>query len=130
MTDHAQKITKPVNQTPVRWKVLGAIRNGPLTVSQVARRMGVDRQGVQRVANALIMEGLVQVAENPDHRRSPKLSLTAKGRTVLERITKRQVKWVNELARHLSMKEIVGAVKTLQHFQKVLVGVRPSVFQD
>src|SRR5579864_4804688 len=75
MNDHGQKITKPVGQTPVRWKVLGAVRDGPLTVSQIARRMGVDRQGVQRVANDLMKEGSVRFEDNPDHRRSPKVAL-------------------------------------------------------
>ena len=74
---HGRSITEPVGQSPARWQVLGAVRETPLTVSQIARRMGSTRQGMQRVANVLAEEGLIEFLDNRDHKSSPNVSLTA-----------------------------------------------------
>ncbi|WP_179475440.1 MarR family winged helix-turn-helix transcriptional regulator [Mycolicibacterium vinylchloridicum] len=75
-------------QTQARWQFLSVISDDALTVSQAARRLGVTRQAVQRVANELVGEGLVDVGANPDHQTSPLLTLTDHGRGVLARISK------------------------------------------
>ncbi|WP_431233534.1 MarR family transcriptional regulator [Mycolicibacterium psychrotolerans] len=59
-----------------------------LTVPQAARRLGVTRQAVQRVANELVDDLLVELASNPDHRTSPLCRLTDDGRRILARINK------------------------------------------
>lgn len=73
-------------QTQARWQVLSVISGHALTVPQAARRLGVTRQAVQRVANDLVGDGLVELDTNPDHRTSPMLTLTDRGRRVLARI--------------------------------------------
>ncbi|GAY14843.1 MarR family winged helix-turn-helix transcriptional regulator [Mycobacterium sp. shizuoka-1] len=73
-------------QTQARWQVLSVISEHPLTVPQAARRLGVTRQAVQRLANDLVGDGLVELDANPDHRTSPMLVLTDRGRRVLLRI--------------------------------------------
>ncbi len=50
-----------------RWQVLGMIVGGPLTVTAIARRMGLTRQSVQRTANCLVVDGFAEAAANPDH---------------------------------------------------------------
>lgn len=65
------------------------IRDEELTVPQAARRLGVSRQAIQRVANELVGAGLVEFRSNPDHRTSPLLALTGNGRDVLKSITRR-----------------------------------------
>lgn len=76
-------------QTQSRWQLLSVIRDEALTVPQAARRLGVTRQGIQRVANELAVAGLAEFQTNPDHRTSPLLALTGNGRDALEAITKR-----------------------------------------
>ncbi|MBB3602126.1 DNA-binding MarR family transcriptional regulator [Mycolicibacterium sp. BK556] len=75
-------------QTQARWQLLSVISDEALTVPQAARRLGVTRQAVQRVANELVSEGLVDLGDNPDHQTSSLLSLTDHGRGVLTRIGK------------------------------------------
>src|SRR5215472_2987546 len=67
--------------TAARWQVLGAVAlaGRPLTVPQVARRMGLTRQAVQASVNRLRDDALVETSENLDHRRSPLIRLTATG---------------------------------------------------
>jgi DNA-binding MarR family transcriptional regulator len=47
------RLAKPLELTSSRWQVLGAIEEKPLTVAQIARKMGLARQNVQRLADAL-----------------------------------------------------------------------------
>ena len=52
---------------------------GPLTVPQVAEMRPTSRQRMQRLADELAAEGLVEFIHNPKHRRSKLVRLTPKG---------------------------------------------------
>lgn len=52
---------------------------GPLTVPQIARMRPTSRQRMQRLADELAEEGLVDFIDNPQHRRSKLVRLTSKG---------------------------------------------------
>jgi DNA-binding MarR family transcriptional regulator len=54
---------------------------GPLTVPQIARMRPTSRQRMQRLADELAAEGIVEFIDNPKHRRSKLLRLTPKGDT-------------------------------------------------
>lgn len=49
------------------------------TVAQIGRSMGQARQLVQRAANSLRDAGLIEMADNPDHKRAPLLRPTEQG---------------------------------------------------
>jgi DNA-binding MarR family transcriptional regulator len=72
--------------TQARWQTLWIADTGRLTVPQIARRLSVSRQSVQRVANELTADGMTTFEPNPDHKASPILALTTTGRQALERI--------------------------------------------
>jgi DNA-binding MarR family transcriptional regulator len=52
---------------------------GPLTVPQIAEMRPTSRQRMQRLADELAAEGLVEFVDNPKHRRSKLVQLTPKG---------------------------------------------------
>jgi DNA-binding MarR family transcriptional regulator len=52
---------------------------GPLTVPQIAQMRPTSRQRMQRLADELAAEGLVEFIDNPRHRRSKLVHLTSKG---------------------------------------------------
>ncbi|UZJ31571.1 MarR family winged helix-turn-helix transcriptional regulator [Streptomyces endophytica] len=67
--------------------LLDALRTeGPRTVPQLARTMGLDRQPVQRWVNHAAELGLVVTAPNPAHRRSSLIELTTEGAEVIRGI--------------------------------------------
>lgn len=53
---------------------------GPLTVPQIARMRPTSRQRMQRLADELAADGLVRFVDNPKHRRSKLVQLTARGK--------------------------------------------------
>ncbi|MEE4418513.1 MULTISPECIES: MarR family winged helix-turn-helix transcriptional regulator [Streptomyces] len=75
--------------TQARWQVLSVASDAPMTVPRAARRLGVSRQNVQRVANDLADLGHLTFEPNPDHRGSPLLVPTSEGRRALSRVTER-----------------------------------------
>ena len=52
---------------------------GPLTVPQIAQMRPTSRQRMQRLADELAAEGLVEFVDNPKHQRSKLVRLTPKG---------------------------------------------------
>jgi len=83
----SEAIAKELGQTVARWQVLSVVSAGPCTVPAIARRLGLTRQGVQRVADDLLAARLLKASPNPDHVRSPLLTLTDRGQPVLEQLT-------------------------------------------
>ena len=62
---------------------------GPLTVPQIAQMRPTSRQRMQRLADELSADGLVEFVDNPRHRRSRLVRLTRKGETRYEKLTAR-----------------------------------------
>ncbi len=113
------RLTRPYGQTSARWQILGALRNHPHTVAGIARDMGLARQSVQRTADLLAAEGLVEYTHNPAHRRSKLVRLTPFGQEILALISGRQVAWTNGLADAMPVgeKELHAALDVLRHLR-------------
>lgn len=103
--------------TSARWQVLGAIalEDRPLTVPQIARRMGLTRQSVHATVQRLVREGLLELGSNQDHRRSALVGLTERGLASYRAVDARQVAWVNGLARGVKRSDVQTAVRVLDH---------------
>lgn len=110
------RLAEPFGLSSARWQVLGAIElaGRPLTVAQIARRMGLTRQGVRRVVNDLEELGMVVFSPNPDHRRAPLVSLTAGGAESLAGTDRAQSRWANALAEGLTERQVTRALELLR----------------
>ena len=82
------EIAETAGQTQARWQVLSAASDSVKSVPQIARRLGVTRQNVQRIADGLVSQRFAQFTANPDHRTSPHLQLTETGRATLRELTR------------------------------------------
>lgn len=78
-----ETLAQRMGQTPARWRLLSEASLGERSVPQLARRLELTRQSVQRTADQLTAEGLARYHANPDHVRSPHLVLTRRGDAVL-----------------------------------------------
>jgi DNA-binding MarR family transcriptional regulator len=101
--------------TSARWQVLGAIAVGgrPLTVPQIARRMGLTRQSVHATVNRLVHDGFLELVPNADHRRSPLVRLTKSGSGKYEAIDARQAAWINRFVRGIGIADLDTARRVL-----------------
>lgn len=114
------RLVADLGLTSARWQVLGAIALTamPAPVAWIARSMGLNRQGVQRIVNELVAEGFVALEENPHHRRAKLVTLTKKGQATYEAADRLQKPWINALAKGLNAGDIAAArrlLDTLRH---------------
>jgi DNA-binding MarR family transcriptional regulator len=102
--------------TSARWQVLGAVAlaERPLTVPQIARRMGLTRQSVHATVGRLVSDGLLELALNADHRRSQLVSLTAAGRAAYAALDNRQAAWVNRVSDGIDRTELETTARVLE----------------
>jgi DNA-binding MarR family transcriptional regulator len=108
--------------TSARWQVMGAIAlaERPLTVPQIARRMGITRQSVHATIKRLVADGLVELTPNADHRRSQLARLTELGKRRYEGLDRRQAEWVNRLADGLGRTELETTARVLAELSEKL----------
>ena len=79
---------------------------GPLTVPDIARMRPTSRQRMQRLANELAAEGLVEFTGNPRHRRSKLVRLTPRGEARHRRLTVRLLEIASTMGAGLREAEI------------------------
>ncbi len=97
-----------------RWQVLGMIVDTPLTVSAIARRVGLTRQSVQRTADRLVRDGYAQTTTNPDHRLAKLYELTPMGLRVMREVKHRQAAWANRISNGLRPAQLESGETLLQ----------------
>lgn len=109
----------PHNLSAARWKVLAPIRaHGPKTVSQIARILGVVRQGVQRIVNELVDEGIVTLKPNPDHKTAKLVVITDKGMMLMMQTFRPFAQWANNIAQGFDEKELLRAAELLDELRE------------
>ncbi|MDP6564010.1 MAG: helix-turn-helix domain-containing protein [Alphaproteobacteria bacterium] len=111
-----------IGLTSARWQVMGALAETSRTVPQIARQMGLTRQGAQRTVNVLLTEGLVEQRPNPDHKRAMLIGLTAEGRRRLEQVSNRQIQWANGLGAAVNAADMRTVLRVARALRTELEG--------
>ncbi len=88
---------------------------GPLTVPQIAQMRPTSRQRMQRLADELAAEGLVEFIENPKHRRSKLVRLTRKGDARYREMDARLLAIASTLGVALSEADIRKTIEIVRH---------------
>ena len=110
--DVAERITAGTGLTAARWQVLGAVLAAPLSVAGIARSMGLSRQSVQRLADALVADEFCEYRQNPTHRRAKLLAPAAGGWATIALIRPIQHDWANRVAQAVGERQLCAAVRT------------------
>jgi DNA-binding MarR family transcriptional regulator len=106
----AQQLAAEGGLTAAWWQVLGGVLDEPRSVADIGRRMGMTRQGVQRVADLLVERGLAEYRPNPAHRRAKLLACTEAGYWAIRQITLVQHPWANRIGAELGTDELRSAL--------------------
>jgi DNA-binding MarR family transcriptional regulator len=89
-------------------------RQQPQTVPQIAREKSVSRQHIQSVANELLALKLISSTQNPDHKRSHHLRLTAKGKSLFETIRKKETVLIKHMEKVFWQEGLTTTIDTLR----------------
>ena len=97
-------------------------RLGPQTVPQMARARPVSRQHIQMLVNGLLEDGLVELAENPAHKRSHLVGLTGKGRALIEKMLAREAAVLAAVKIEIPERDLRRTAEVLRSLREFLGG--------
>jgi DNA-binding MarR family transcriptional regulator len=115
-----EEIAKPAGQTLARWLALEEVADGPATVAQMARALGLARQSVQRVTDLLERDRLIEYSANPEHQRAQLVRLTPDGRRAMHTIREAQRTWADAIGAQVGEAELRQAGATVNRLLEVL----------
>jgi DNA-binding MarR family transcriptional regulator len=95
---------------------------GPLTVPQIAQMRPTSRQRMQRLADELAADGLVEFVDNPKHLRSKLVRLTRKGDARYRELHSRFLRLASTVCVDLSETDVRKATKILRELTDDLKG--------
>ena len=95
---------------------------GPLTVPQIAQMRPTSRQRMQRLADDLAAEGLVEFIDNPGHRRSKLVRLTRKGEARYRESSARFLAIASSMGAQLAEAEIRKSTEILRQLSEEAKG--------
>lgn len=116
LISEGDRISGKYGLSSARWKVLGALAlsDNPLTVAQIARKMGQARQSVQRIANDMVKSEYFIWEDNPADKRAKLLKVTEKGKQAYQLLESDQAPWANESAQQLDTQALESALIVLR----------------
>ena len=88
-------------------------RNREKGVADLGEELHISSAAASQMLDKLVQQGLVSRSENPDDRRSKRLSLTDRGQEILRRSVDARQLWVDELASSLTEDEMTNASRTI-----------------
>jgi DNA-binding MarR family transcriptional regulator len=113
-------------QSRARWRVLFDIAQGYGSVAGIARETEYARQSIQRLADALVAEGLATYSPDPEDRRGQVITLTTQGSTLLTQIEADFDRWSRQLVRTIGKEKIMETIEDLHALKRVLDADEPS----
>jgi DNA-binding MarR family transcriptional regulator len=110
-------------QSSGRRSVLKSLSSGgPQTVPQMARFRAVSRQHVQKLVNGLVADGLVELVENPAHKRSRLVAITEAGSRLAEVTARRESEILPALAPEIPLEDLRTATRVLGRLKAAFEG--------
>ncbi len=95
--------------------------NGPASVPQLGRLRNTSRQNIQVLINRMVKEGVVELIDNPVHKRSPLVRLTETGRLLPSKARAAEAEMLERLAGIISAEELETVTAVLAALRKKLL---------
>ena len=98
---------------PLRAVLELVLDRGSTTVPQIAREFGVTRQSVQSLVDAGTARGLLELADNPQHRRSRLVAATTSGRQTFAEVHRRELAALDRVTADLDVDDLTRCASVL-----------------
>jgi DNA-binding MarR family transcriptional regulator len=100
--------------------LLQALAEGAVTMSEFARRRGVSRQYIQKIAEVPIREGWIRLEPNPADRRAPLMVITPEGELRIRARRERIERTLNAMSEHFVAEDVAKAAATVAAMRTAL----------
>jgi DNA-binding MarR family transcriptional regulator len=125
LTEAGNRLSAPFGLTAARWQIMGVIMQQAAPVADVARHVSQSRQGVQRLADELVRDGLAAYCVNPRHARAKLIAPTSRGADSYRNLMDQQAKWMKALAVDMQVADIDAARELLSILMSALQKHQP-----
>ncbi|WP_054522344.1 MarR family winged helix-turn-helix transcriptional regulator [Thermanaerothrix daxensis] len=88
-------------------------------VSDLSERMEITLAAASQLVDRLVQSGLLERVEDPQDRRSKRLSLTPKGRAMVETGINLRFRWMDNVVKHLEIEEIQQISQAIERLSQV-----------
>jgi DNA-binding MarR family transcriptional regulator len=120
-----ERLFAGIGQTPGKVSLMRSLmEQGPQSVAQIARARPVARQAVQRMADELAEQGLIEFVENPTHRRAKLARLTARGKKMMDETMASELRWAGRLACNFGEREVEITRDVIRRLTRILADER------
>ncbi len=114
-------MTARFGQTTAEWGLMRSLdAKGPMTVATLARSRPVARQWIQRLANQLRKDGLIEFVDNPDHKRAKLMRITPAGQKLLRRIGAAYEIWAGAMKKDFDERQMRMTLDLLRSLRQRL----------
>jgi len=102
--------------TPQQWTVLAALaeEEAAVTLVTLARRLMVTKQNMTGMIARLEQLGLAERQEDPHDLRSSRVTLTRRGRTLVEKLRPAYDKWIEALGGEIGERDLQTLTRTVE----------------
>ena len=117
-----QSLRERFDTTIARFDLLSQLDRSPrgLTMGELSSRLMVTNGNVTGLTDALVREGLVSRAPEPDDRRSLRIRLTATGKHFFDAMTPVHERWIDGLMSGLTRAEMAHLLELLGRLKQSL----------
>ena len=91
---------------------------GPCGMSEVSERFDISAAAASQLVEKLVQAGYLDRAEDPSDRRAKLLTLSLKGKGLIQQGTEERYRWLDDLTSKLNMEEQVKVVEALNILTK------------
>jgi DNA-binding MarR family transcriptional regulator len=86
---------------------------GPCGMSEVSERFDISAAAASQLVDKLVHAGYLERAEDPNDRRAKLLTLSAKGKELIQQGTEERYRWMDDLTSKLNVGERAKVVEAL-----------------
>ena len=117
-----QSLRERFDTTIARFDLLSQLDRAPkgLTMGELSSRLMVTNGNVTGLTDALVREGLVSRAPEPDDRRSLRIRLTSAGKQFFDAMTPVHERWIDRLMAGLTRAEMAHLLELLGRLKQSL----------
>jgi DNA-binding MarR family transcriptional regulator len=90
-----------------------------MSVADISRFIGNTRQAVQRIADRLVDEGLVEFHDNPAHARAKLVAPTEKGRSAVRAIAPAHAELADRLTAEYGKEKLAHLLALMENLEAV-----------
>ena len=124
LTRRLAPVFEKAKVTPQQWAVLAALaaEDEAITLVTLSRRLAVTKQNMTGMVARLEQLGVAERQDDPNDLRSSRITLTRRGRTLVEKLRPAYEEWIRTLGEEIPERDLQTLTRTVERLIAQLEG--------